>query len=1058
LLTFLLSAWQVHAIGFSDGFEGYAAGSLESNDGSGPNAGADGGANPWFGISALPIPQSPPSFVVVTNEYGVFPHSGTNMIRGHNYNALYNNDQEWYNLSFRCATGGVYYGNAALEWWFYDPYGAGGGGDYLEFVALCNYDGVAPDTDYYAWPTFGSQRLSLGAYIPGSGAGAPMYQARIVGATDGVNPDGWFYLTNATRSVGWHHARIVIGAASGAATPASFYIDNMITPALTHDVMIDTGFNLLEINGDYGNTTGYFDDFAFQDNVTAPAFTTGPTNLIVGTGASATFRVSGATGSPAPLYSWQRDGAPLTNSGRISGANTATLTITSCAATDTATYSCLVSNIAGVAVGTATLNVLIPPTIDSQSPVGGTFSAAGGDTVNLSVTAHASNPINYQWNKNASPLSNGGNISGATNAHLVITGFAVGDAGTYSCHLSNADGATDSTNVVLVLAVGPTINIQPTNRTVALGSTATFTVGAAGTSLSYQWMKGITALSNGVRVSGATSSALSISSVVDADAGSYSCVITNNLGSTNTASVTLTVIDPPVITTQPLSQVASNGSTVVLHVVATGTSPAYKWNKNGTPLSNGGDFSGVTTPDLTIHITSLADEGVYTVAVTNLAGSRTSTGAALRINQAVFSFFDDFESYATGGNDAGGRASGTALDYNYGNNLPANCPWWGSAPPNFFIYPSGEDGATAYSGNQMIGGAYTTVTGGDNDEGFLNLAYRFNGGQRYYGNVMLDWYFWDPGAADYGDQFALANFDSNMPSNADSTGFNMPGTTVQQLFLGAWPNLDTNKYQASIIGATDGTSGIFSKNISGTTKYFNTTALRSMGWHHARILVGPPDAGTHVANARFYVDDMMNTAFSHDLTAGHVGFNAIHTLACTVFNSASETAGFFDDVTFRAVNDPFIFEQPLSLTNDYGTTATFTVVAMATSYQWQKNSVIINGATNATLALTSVSLRDAGTYTCIVTGANGSVPSSAATLTVAGSPPYITSIVPSGANFIINFISSASDPASAFTVLYGSVVTGITNISTTAVITGSDGVYQATIPANGPRQFYRIQK
>jgi len=158
------------------------------------------------------------------------------------------------------------------------------------------------------------------------------------------------------------------------------------------------------------------------------------------------------------------------------------------------------------------------------------------------------------------------------------------------------------------------------------------------------------------------------------------------------------------------------------------------------------------------------------------------------------------------------------------------------------------------------------------------------------------------------------------------------------------------------------------------------------------------------------------------------------------------------------VNDPFIFEQPLSLTNDYGTTATFTVVAMATSYQWQKNSVIINGATNATLALTSVSLRDAGTYTCIVTGANGSVPSSAATLTVAGSPPYITSIVPSGANFIINFISSASDPASAFTVLYGSVVTGITNISTTAVITGSDGVYQATIPANGPRQFYRIQK
>ena len=62
---------------------------------------------------------------------------------------------------------------------------------------------------------------------------ATVYQARIVGATDGVNTDGWFNLTNAPRSSGWHHARIVIGAPNGADTPASFYIDNMITPLLT---------------------------------------------------------------------------------------------------------------------------------------------------------------------------------------------------------------------------------------------------------------------------------------------------------------------------------------------------------------------------------------------------------------------------------------------------------------------------------------------------------------------------------------------------------------------------------------------------------------------------------------------------------------------------------------------------------------------------------------------------------------------------------------------------------------------------------------------------------
>jgi hypothetical protein len=151
-------------------------------------------------------------------------------------------------------------------------------------------------------------------------------------------------------------------------------------------------------------------------------------------------------------------------------------------------------------------------------------------------------------------------------------------------------------------------------------------------------------------------------------------------------------------------------------------------------------------------------------------------------------------------------------------------------------------------------------------------------------------------------------------------------------------------------------------------------------------------------------------------------------------------------------------QQPVSLTNDYGTTATFTVVGMAASYQWKKNGGDLTGATNATLTLNSVSLGDAGSYTCMLTGANGSLLSSPATLTVTGSPPYIISIVPSGTNFIINFIATASDPASAFTVLHGAVVTGVTNLDAAARITGSGGVYQATVLASGPSQFYRIQR
>jgi hypothetical protein len=69
--------------------------------------------------------------------------------------------------------------------------------------------------------------------------------------------------------------------------------------------------------------------------------------------------------------------------------------------------------------------------------------------------------------------------------------------------------------------------------------------------------------------------------------------------------------------------------------------------------------------------------------------------------------------------------------------------------------------------------------------------------------------------------------------------------------------------------------------------------------------------------------------------------------------------------------------------------------------------------------------------------------------------PYITSIVATGSNFKITFIGPAGDPPSVYSVLSGSVVTAVTNV-TPAIITGSNGVYEAIVPANGPKQFYRI--
>ena len=65
--------------------------------------------------------------------------------------------------------------------------------------------------------------------------------------------------------------------------------------------------------------------------------------------------------------------------------------------------------------------------------------------------------------------------------------------------------------------------------------------------------------------------------------------------------------------------------------VAGGSPLAYQWQDNGNNLTDGGNISGSTTTNLIISSTAAADVGTYTVTVTNVAGSATSSNALLTI-------------------------------------------------------------------------------------------------------------------------------------------------------------------------------------------------------------------------------------------------------------------------------------------------------------------------------------------------------------------------------------------------------------------------------------------
>lgn len=264
VLGILLACQTFAAPLLSENFDSYAVGALDKNLTGGPNAAPNGSGNPWFG-------PSPPNGQVVSSDGGITPHSGSGMVRGNFAASPPDFDQNWLNAAYRFNNGNPFPGGVILDWWFYDPLGAGGAA-LQDYAALGFYDTAPSNTDY---PNTGNlntgvarvQRLSLGA-SPDQSAGfdATLYQARVAGATDGYD-HGWFN-TTIQRTVGWHHNRIVVGPAQVDGTnTVHFFIDGFSQPTLSHNSVSAFGYNVLELNSFFGTQTGYFDDLTF-DGVT----------------------------------------------------------------------------------------------------------------------------------------------------------------------------------------------------------------------------------------------------------------------------------------------------------------------------------------------------------------------------------------------------------------------------------------------------------------------------------------------------------------------------------------------------------------------------------------------------------------------------------------------------------------------------------------------------------------------------------------------------------------------------------------------------------------------
>ena len=341
-------------------------------------------------------------------------------------------------------------------------------------------------------------------------------------------------------------------------------------------------------------------------------------------------------------YQWYK------NTVLIPGATSISYDIVGATASDAGTYAVTVTNSAGMTTSdTAILSVATtaapqPPVFVTQPT---SQSVTTGASVTFTVVVSSTTAVTYQWQKDGGLLNNGGFVTGATTPSLTLTGVTSADIGSYTVVATNSAGSVTS-NAAAVLIVttapvtaqAPIIITQPVAKSAFVGNSVTFSVVATGLPApTYVWQK------NGVDLSptGSPSPLLTLSSLTTSDAGNYTVVITNALGSVTSAVAALTVnaFHSPVFTVQPVAQTVNTGAVVFFTGRASATpAPTYQWQKNGINLTNTGNVTGATATTLTLNNASSADMGNYTLVATNSLGSTTSNIAALTVN-GVPAFF-----------------------------------------------------------------------------------------------------------------------------------------------------------------------------------------------------------------------------------------------------------------------------------------------------------------------------------------------------------------------------------------------------------------------------------
>ena len=344
-----------------------------------------------------------------------------------------------------------------------------------------------------------------------------------------------------------------------------------------------------------------------------PVITVQPADCTALLGSTQTLVVA-ATGRATLTFQWQRQGSNL------AGQTNSTLTMSNIKNSDLAGYTAVVSNSDGSATSRqATISMspgqpvapaIIVQPLDTQ--------AIKGANATFSVQVTGTTPLAYQWQ------FKGANIPSQTQSNLVLTAVDETDIGYYAVLVTNALGAATSSNANFTLLYLPAILSQPTTASVVQGGNLSLSVSVSNATAFY-WKL------NGNLILYTNQPQLSLANVQSSAAGSYTLTCSNAIGGIISQPITVTILTPPTIATQPMGMYLIKGTTATLSVGPFGTGPLYyQWFFGSSPILWG------TQPSLTLTNVQTINEGYYSVTISNLCGSVTSVQVPITVrNPAV---------------------------------------------------------------------------------------------------------------------------------------------------------------------------------------------------------------------------------------------------------------------------------------------------------------------------------------------------------------------------------------------------------------------------------------